>query len=363
MFITHLTLRNVRCFSSLEMSFTASCIIIEGGNGSGKSSIAEALYYACYLKSFRTHRASDVVRCGDGNAFFLRLSGCRASGEPFHLQIGFEDGAKRVKIDDIIVETYKDILDVYKVVLVSEHDLAIIQEGPDVRRSFINQVCLLRDAHIADALRLNKHLTAQRGQLLLSGHTAGEHFVIWSEKLWENSRDIVALRIESLALLEKEVESLRQKLALDVPKISLSYKQKGAAADSFHAFWSHHVANGGLAQEQTMRRTLFGAHLDDIQINFGEKNARLYASRGQQKLIVLLLKMAMIRLAQALNPDTALIFILDDFITDLDERVLAAVINLIEGLGCGVVLTCPLNNLIQLKEKSAQRIMLTSPLP
>ncbi|MDQ5940404.1 MAG: replication and repair protein RecF [Candidatus Dependentiae bacterium] len=348
--IAHLTLRNFRCFDQLDLTIDQPFLIIEGPNGSGKSSIAEALYYACYLKSFRTHRASDVVRHGDETAFFLRLHGQLADGDSYTIQVGFEDGAKRVKVNDMIITTYKEIMDYYKVVLVSEHDLGIIQEGPEERRSFINQLCVLQDPGMAELLRLNKHMVSQRTQLLLSSQCHDDHFVLWTQQLWENSTEIVRRRHAGLALLQKEVTYLATYLGFELPSITLTYKQKGGSHPTFTEFWAEYQTNT-FPQEQYQRRTLFGCHLDDVVINFGAKNARLYASRGQQKLIVLLLRAAMIRVLQEQGGcSRTVVFVLDDFVTDLDKKVMNAVLNMVQSLGCGVVITCPLVDMVSFSQ-------------
>ena len=344
--ITQITLQNVRCFGVLNLSLTSDCVVIEGPNGSGKSSIVEALYYACYLKSFRTHRASDVPGHGQEH-FFIKLQGVLADGDAYTIQVGYEEGDKRVKIDDLPVESYKDLMEYYKVVALSEHDLRIVQEGPEERRSFINQLCLLQDPTLADLLRLNKHLVQQRGELLAQGLAFSDHCRLWSEQLWENSKEIVVRRLKAISLLEEEIQLLTSELALSCGFISLTYKQKGGSHQDFNQFWTQHATHG-LLQEAHQKRTLFGAHLDDIIINLDGKNARIYASRGQQKLVVLLLKCAMIRvLLKQDNNKRSLVFILDDFLTDLDEQVMNKVLALICNLGCEVIITCPLADFIK----------------
>lgn len=344
--LTHLSLTNIRCFGSLEVSFDSDCVVIEGPNGSGKSSLVEALYYACYLKSFRTHRAGDVPRHGDDH-FFIKVQGILSDGDCFSIQVGYEEGAKRVKVNDAAVESYRELMDYYKVVAVSEHDLGIIQEGPEERRFFINQLCLLQDPTMADLLRLNKHLVEQRGGLLAQGLIGTDQGKIWSEQLWINSQEIRHRRLAALALLETELTVLAADLSLSFGTIRLVYKPKGGAHETFAQFWSMHESQG-LQQEAHQRRTLFGAHLDDVIVTVNDKNARIYASRGQQKLIVLLLKCAMIRiLSREQYARRALVFILDDFITDLDQAVITAVLALICNLDCGIVITSPLTGFIK----------------
>jgi len=350
-YITHITLKNFRCFEALDLEINSPVVVIEGPNGSGKSSLLEALYYACYLKSFRTHRAGDVARHGDNSSFFLKLQGLLASGDTYSLQVGFEEGVKRVKVNEAVIQSYKELMDYYRVVAISEHDLSIIQGEPEERRAFINQLTLLLDASTADLLREHKHIVAQREQLLLQGTSLeSDHLALWTKQLWESSQLLVERRKQGLLLLQKKMEQLAGELGIELPPIKLEYRQKGGDYESFATFWSALRANT-LMREIQQRRTLFGAHLDDISIEFGGKNARLYASRGQQKLILLLLKSAVIKVLMA-NEDRAertILFLLDDFVTDLDKRAMEATIKMVESLGCGLIFTCPLAGLIQIK--------------
>ena len=109
-----------------------------------------------------------------------------------------------------------------------------------------------------------------------------------------------------------------------------------------------------------MRRSLFGAHLDDFSIDFyakegeegakegnrSQKNfkARRFASRGQQKLVIFLLKIA---LAQQLEKEQMQVtLLLDDFLTDFDHKRLSECLMLLSSLSCQVFITCPLRSLI-----------------
>ena len=354
MSITHLSLRNVRCFTSFDLTIENRVLVIEGPNGSGKSTIAEALYYACYLKSFRTHRVADLVRHGDESTFFVKIHGVSELGDPYTIQIGFEDGIKKIKVNDAGIGTYKELMDYYQVVALSEHDLRIIQEGPEERRLFINQFCILQDQKLIESLALHKHVATQRSYLLMNHHGSGDECKVWSEQLWTTTETIRKARIAGLALLEKEVALLAIEFSLEIPAITFSYKAKGGGQATFDSFWQTHCQST-LQTEIAQRRTLFGAHLDDIIIEWASQNARLYASRGQQKLIVLLIKCAMIRLlarqAHEQGLQRTLVFILDDFITDLDQRVSTAALLMAQSLGCMLVVTCPLQSMVTFPER------------
>jgi len=344
--LTHLTLRNFRCFKKFDICFEQSLVVIEGHNGAGKSSIGEALYYACYLRSFRTHRADDIAH-HETTYFFIELSGITADGDPYTIQVGCEEGIKKIKVNNALIHTYKELMDYYQVIMVSEHDMRLIQEGPEERRAWINQLCILRDARVVEQLRLQKHIVAQRTQLLIAQQGLTEYYRVWSEQLWENSHSLRQARQAALISLQKEVASLIESYRLTIPSITFTYKARAGADETFEAFWAQYQKTI-LQSEVLQRRTLFGAHLDDIVINWGGQNARLYASRGQQKLIVLLIKCAMVRVLQNSQegPRPTLLFILDDFITDLDKGITASLIAIIQNLGCSVLITCPIQDLV-----------------
>jgi DNA replication and repair protein RecF len=95
-------------------------------------------------------------------------------------------------------------------------------------------------------------------------------------------------------------------------------------------------------QEFRYRRTVFGAHLDDMTILFNEKPARLFSSRGQQKLIIMLIKMASVK--QLKNHSSNITFLIDDFMTDFDKEVMKKIINGALSLQTQLIFTSPTND-------------------
>ena len=229
----------------------------------------------------------------------------------------------------------------------------VYSEGLRSAVYLLNQFCILQDQKLIESLALHKHVATQRSHLLMNNQGSGDQCKVWSEQLWATTETIRKARIAGLALLEKEVAQLVIEFALEVPAITFSYKAKGGGQATFDSFWQAHCQST-LQTEIAQRRTLFGAHLDDIIIEWASQNARLYASRGQQKLIVLLIKCAMIRLlarqAHEQGLQRTLVFILDDFITDLDQRVITAALLMAQSLGCMLVVTCPLQGMVTFPE-------------
>ena len=103
--------------------------------------------------------------------------------------------------------------------------------------------------------------------------------------------------------------------------------------------------------EMMQRRSLFGAHLDDFSMTFQGKSCRTYASRGQQKLLIFLLKLAHITLLRKESPSGGVVLLVDDFMTDFDQERAQALIPLMTSLPTQLIVTTPVEGLVKDKLK------------
>lgn len=339
--LTQIQIKNFRCFSQTTLDLDGSIVLVEGNNGSGKTSLLEVLHYLCYLRSFRTHSPRELIQFGK-QGFFIKatfnqsIAGLTQSHE---VQVGFEGKKRLVKVDQQTVSSYKELLDHYRIVTLTETDLALINDGPDIRRAFIDQAILLHDSSFITTIREFKHIADSRAMVIATGARDHESYMLWTQQLWERSRGIQKTRQEILNAIGAEVNKMIETHFDNQLKVEFTYTSKKMnSTQTFNDFMQAHPQ---LKQEE-MRfgRSLFGAHLDDFTITFQDKRSKLYASRGQQKLIVLLVKIAQIKILTAKRGPT--IFLLDDFMTDFDVDRATILLNILTGLGSQLIFTSPL---------------------
>ncbi len=351
MFITSLHLKQFRCFSQLNLSFEKRAILIEGLNGTGKTSLLEALHYACYLRSFRTHVPAELIE-RESDSFFVKLM-VGNELESHDIQVGFSKKKRIVKVNQKQIASYKDLLGLYRVITLTEDDLDLIKEGPELRRVFIDQAVLMHVPEYTLQLKKLRHTVDSRNALIKSGKNTGESYELWTERLSEISSAVRAKRIEMLDRLVKEVDLLIAQFFGAQFTITCEYIPKlGEDSDQFRI------------RELALGRTLLGAHLDDFSIDFKQHKSRIFASRGQQKLIIMLFKIAQVRLLGSLEA-VAPIFLLDDFITDLDEPRALQLVSVLKSLDCQLLVTAPasISPLYRaLEQLDYQRISINTPL-
>jgi DNA replication and repair protein RecF len=357
--LTRLTLSNFRCFTRAVIPLTDRHIVVEGDNGVGKSSLLEALYFCGHLKSFRHAKKEDVVHWDASESpFFIELQAELDDGEPLCIQIGVGPQEKRIRVNGKAIATHKELFEHIRVVALAEHDLGLIQEGPEGRRVFMNQLCVLQRPDDAQLFIKHRHIVNQRNQLLQQG-IRGEALEVWTEQLWQSSRTIQEVREQRLAALMQKASSYAEQIGVLPGKLSARYAAKHELGQDFSSFWQRYTADV-VGQEYHLKRTLFGAHLDDCTFLWNEREVRHFASRGQQKLFLLLLKTAMAHEISISGGQSRLLLLLDDFITDLDATVVTLVLQLIESMGASVVVSTPLKNIISFSGASQ---VITLPLP
>ncbi len=328
-------------------------------NGTGKTSILEAIHYACYLRSFRTHSPQELTYF-DQNSFFVKLNLADHELQSHEIKIGFAGKKRVVKVNQKNIVSYKELMDYYRVVTLTEDDLDLIKEGPETRRMFLDQLIMLYDPDFATLIKKLRYTVDSRNALFRHSNSA-EYYEFWSRELWQISNLVREKRKVALADIEAKVAELVNTHFPESSSIILSYQEKkGAGEETFEEFWQQ---NQSILHSQELQqgRTLFGAHLDDFTIQFKQQRSRAFASRGQQKLIILLLKIAQIKdLIQKKMAQP--ILLLDDFMTDFDETRSNQLIEILKSLNCQLIFTCPVNNsslLQKLESLDFQRVVIS----
>ena len=189
--------------------------------------------------------------------------------------------------------------------------------------------------------RLLKYSNYQHFKADLSDKKKLDEIKVWSQQLWQSSLEIEEGRKKYLQILEVKINKLLEKYFNSMFVVKFEYLAKNREGDSFEDFWQNHTQRK-LSDELKSRRSMFGAHLDDFQINLSNKKARFFASRGQQKLIVFLLKVAQLQILKKQNKP--LCFLLDDFLTDFDKNILDLCLKVLEDLDTQIFLTSPLKS-------------------
>lgn len=378
--VTSLKLKNFRCFDSQTFTFGIEndIIFITGPNGSGKSSILEALHYSSYLRSFRTHLPVELALFG-AEYFSIGTSISHVSSfidnhtDTDNLQIVFTlNNLKRiVKLNQKPISSFKDIYNIFKVVTVTADDLKLIQDGPLLRRNFIDQTIMFNDSSYISLISKYKRVLENRNALLFSKFDK-ESYNLWSEKLFDLSKTIQKLRIQAL-----ENISVQAKIIFDTINLSDNSREVScnldikyqyaqpysliAHAQNFQEFIELYPSI--LQDELNRKKTLFGIHLDDFKIIFQDKYSRTFSSRGQQKMILMLLKLAQISLSNK-NKDNAknTILLIDDFFSDFDSEKFNAILSFIPTITSQTFVTSPgrsfIDNTLNNKNLSCQYIEL-----
>lgn len=352
--LTSISLKNFRCFASLKLDLDSPLVLLVGPNGAGKTSILEALHYSCYLRSFKTHLPKELVRITqDGFSAALEISSDGLSLDT--LNVSFANSKRAIKVNQKPVSSYKDLYSIYKVITITEDDLELVKGAPLLRRSFIDNMLIMLDPAYANYLRKYRSILDNRNALLNNRRSGSSHFdhesyVLWTDQLLKTSYIIQSKRQAMLKQLEQEAHELAISFFDDLHAISIVYEYaRPYLITNFEASGAEFIEQypNMPNHELSFRRSLFGSHLDDFRIIFQDKASRSFASRGQQKLIVFLLKLAQLKIivsqtSAVSDSDTcSAIFLIDDFISDFDEVKTSTLLSLITRYATQVIITSP----------------------
>ena len=314
MYIEHLSLKNFRNYEDEEFSFLPKTNILYGKNAQGKTNVLEALYLFSIGKSFRTPQDRELIRFGaDFSRAELTFSDKKRSQK---IEIILRrDRKKQIKVGGVVIQKLSELVGTLNVVLFCPEELGLVKEGPHVRRRFIDIALSQLRPNYYRLLSTYHKVLDQRNHLIKKVKFQGANSLldtlpVWDEKLASCGVEIVRYRREFIETLKMYAKKVHAEISGE--ELDIEYRTRVTTKEDFLEKLSQN-----LERELEQGCTLFGPHRDDLMLTVGGRDAKTFASQGQQRTIVLALKLAQ---ADLLFEDTGEypVLLLDDIMSELD---------------------------------------------
>lgn len=334
--------RDFRNLADQRVSLGRHGTVLFGANGQGKTNFLEACYLLCTLRPLRAHKLFELARLGSERPALVTGRFELPSGVR-QVEVEIAREGRTARVDGKAVRDPEELFGGLATVAFTPDDLAVVKGGPEGRRKLLDRAAQNRHpSHVSDARDYLRALRS-RNELLRQGAEP--------ELLASFDGPLAALGARLRARREQVLDEIRphaQKAYAEVTQgdaaLALDYLAAGRDSDD--------LAGGGPSLEarllQALRRRLardrergytsVGPHADDLALSLGEEPARLFASQGQSRAVVLAFKIGEIenlRRAQGRAP----LLLLDDVSSELDPERNAFLMAYLAALNGQVVLT------------------------
>lgn len=317
MHVKKLVLEDYRNYQKLAIDIAPELTFFYGNNAQGKTNILEALYVLSTTQSPRTLKAQDLVKWGSDRALLEAHIATRTGDHVVMMDIK-KNGEKTISIDHQFLKRSSDLLGKFPMIFFSPDDLEVIKKAPQGRRHFMDLLFSQTNSKYAYYLRQFFQVIKQRNECLKQiflRRTDASSLIPWNEALIETGFYIADHRRNELPKLITAAEDIHGQLTEDKEKLTLKYissldGDKDRARQKLKENQDHEIAS---------QRTLFGPHRDDLLILVNEREAKAFASHGQQRTAMISLKMAEIRYMEQEFGERPIV-LLDDILLELDPQ-------------------------------------------
>jgi len=339
--IESIFLLNFRNYGEQYIELHPGLNIFYGDNAQGKTNIIEAVYLLTMGKSHRTNRYNELVKWNENTA---RVS-IKFIKDDYEYNIDYvlkRNQSKQIKINGTRLNKLSDIIGNLNSVIFSPDHMKIIKEGPSERRKFIDSILSQVKPKYYYCLNQYLKVLSQRN-VLLSGDTDNKSIEkvldIWDNQLVEYGSRLIKERQLFIKIIDDKARVINQELSGGKENLRIKYlsfiNDDKDIKDIKEAFHKKLLESRSL----DMRRgfTNYGPHRDDLIIYINDKEARNYGSQGQQRSVLLSLKLSEIEYIKD-EKGSSPILLLDDVFSELDKTRQSFLISYIKDVQ--VILTC-----------------------
>lgn len=310
MALVSLKMSGFRNIETANLEFSPGLNVLSGTNAAGKTSVLEAIYFLGRAHSFRTRRAERLIREGEaGFELVARLKGPGGTPIPF----GFSKQGRQltIRVNGQDVKRMSELASWLPVQLIAGDIHQLLEAGPHYRRQFLDWGVFHVEPGYAATWRRYQRLLKQRNAALRSRRPLAQIHV-WTEALRAAAAELSTFRTDYVKRLLPYLIAEMEVFLPDAGEVSLDYHPGVPAGKTFADCLAHHVE-----QDIESGFTRYGPHRGDLHFRAGRQDLVPRLSRGQQKLLVIALRLAQ----AALDRDThgrPSLFLIDDLGAELD---------------------------------------------
>jgi len=334
--------RSFRNLSEARIELGRRTTVLFGPNGQGKTNFLEACHLLCTLRPLRAQKLAELVRIGSGQSALVRgrfeLSGGLREVE---VEVGREGRSARV--DGKTVRDPDELFGGLATVAFTPDDLAVVKGGPEGRRKLLDRAAQNRHpSHLADSRDYLRALRARNE--LLRQDAPPDLLASFDEPLARLGANVRRRREEVLEEIRPHAQQAFAEVARGEAPLELVYLAAGRDSDGLAGAGealAHRLLDAlrrRLPRDRERGYTSVGPHADDLGLSLGERAARLYASQGQSRAIVLAFKIGEIENLKSVQGRAPLL-LLDDVFSELDPARNAFLMAYLAALDGQVVLT------------------------
>ena len=335
MYLKSLHLRQFRNYHDQQVEFSAPKTILVGDNAQGKSNLLEAVELLATLRSHRALRDRDLVL--DGEPLGQVQAVLERNSVPVDLTLTLRSNGRRtVNLNGEILRRQLDFLGVLNAVQFSSLDLELVRGSPGERRNWLDVLLTQLEPIYAYILQQYNTVLRQRNALLKQGDylaTApiGENadfleshdltqLAVWDAQLAAIGARVIRRRARVIERLAPLAQAWHQAISNQAEQLEIRYAPNVAIETDDPSLiqqeFLEKIQRRAVAEQQ-QKTTLVGPHRDEIEFIINQTPARQYGSQGQQRTLVLALKLAELKLIEAVIGEPPLL-LLDDVLAELD---------------------------------------------
>jgi DNA replication and repair protein RecF len=325
MYLRRLSLTNFKNYELNELEFSPKINCFVGNNGVGKTNILDAIHYLSLTKSF--FNSIDGISIRHGEDYFIVQGTFTRDGEDDNIYCAFQkQKQKLLKKNSKEYQRMADHVGRYPVVMISPADSALITEGSEDRRKFLNKIISQYNNSYLDAVLKYSKALQQRNKVLKDFASSGKFDIdvlsIWDEQLIKHG---VYIHKERQLLVDELIPVFQEYYELissGKEVVKLIYKSQLSEENFSDAL------QNALQKDRFLEYTTVGIHKDDLALSMNDFPIKSLGSQGQQKSYLVALKLAKfdyIKRKAGFPPVLLLDDIFDKFDSDRVEQIIRLV--------------------------------------
>ena len=314
MYIDRIQLNNFRNYKKLDISLNKNIDIIYGDNAQGKTNILEAIFLCSFGKSFRTTKEKEMIKFDENNAV-VEVQYKRKDREgKIKIEIGEK---KKITLNGIKIKKLSELLGNINIVIFTPDDIDILKNGPANRRRFLDMMIgQLRPNYVYNLNMYLKTIEQRNNYLrqIREENKPEEMLDIWDEKLIEYGEKIYSYREEFIQKIINKINEIHSKITDSKEILKINYISDCNSKEEYLK-----LLKARRKLDIIKGFTTKGIHRDDFVIYINGKEVNTYGSQGQNRTVILSLKLAELNVIYDEIGEYP-ILLLDDFMSELDEE-------------------------------------------